>query len=607
MQQRSGRTDAVLNSLVYRYAREPDEAPNVSTEQLQQKLQDITPGQLGQHGSFLNVLFHGQPEARLTDVDFAVLSSVDDCLKIIDAITNLDPAIRSQIQLALPLVASSLISDPGLPLSKNATPLTIVDAVTTGAIGWSENLGRGSEILLATVTMTIDQLLQPEADAEAIQAEFDTFLTNEQSRVDKLEERLAASETGQLRSQESKNIAGNMINQATQGQMLTTEIVAFLQGAWFDSMQLLVLQHGDDSAEWQRATKLTETIVWTYQPIEDDDGDQQQRLYRIIESLPGEISELMVSLEYEPESAESALEVIESDHVILVSGGTLDYTEYTPIDCPEPLSIRSKVSRVLLRRVSALEVGQWFLFVPEEGKSMRMKLVLKLDDVKQLLFTNRSGMKVMHSNFGEFAYLMSSGAARALHHQRVFSQTFKFFYEGLMEEHKKHLKVAAQRRAETEQIEQERESARQKALTEAADLAVQQEEAERNRVESAHDRRLHMASQEAAKSENQDLVTELTIQVESLAVGAWLRLPGKTGELEECKLAVRIARADKMIFVTRAGVKIGEYSIEQLVQLIVAGECEIEDQGVEFEDTLAQVVSKLRLDRKKSYDDLTGQ
>ncbi len=39
---------------------------------------------------------------------------------------------------------------------------------------------------------------------------------------------------------------------------------------------------------------------------------------------------------------------------------------------------------------------------------------------------------------------------------------------------------------------------------------------------------------------------------------------------------------------------------------LVAGEGEIEDGGVGFEDALVQVVTKLRQDRDKSYDDLTG-
>ena len=76
--------------------------------------------------------------------------------------------------------------------------------------------------------------------------------------------------------------------------------------------------------------------------------------------------------------------------------------------------------------------------------------------------------------------------------------------------------------------------------------------------------------------------------------------------LDECKLAVKLTAVDKMIFVSRSGIRIGEYSTEELVQILVAGEGEIEHGGVEFEDTLAEVVTKLRHDRNKSYDDLTG-
>jgi hypothetical protein len=61
-----------------------------------------------------------------------------------------------------------------------------------------------------------------------------------------------------------------------------------------------------------------------------------------------------------------------------------------------------------------------------------------------------------------------------------------------------------------------------------------------------------------------------------------------------------------MIFVSRTGVKLGEYNTEQLVQLLLVGDAEIQEAGVEFQDTLAQVVTKLRVDRDKSYDDLTG-
>ena len=91
-----------------------------------------------------------------------------------------------------------------------------------------------------------------------------------------------------------------------------------------------------------------------------------------------------------------------------------------------------------------------------------------------------------------------------------------------------------------------------------------------------------------------------------LNIGARLQLPNSIGSPEECTLAVKLAAADKMIFVSRTGVKLGEYNTEQLVQLLLVGDAEIQEAGVEFQDTLAQVVTKLRVDRDKSYDDLTG-
>ena len=45
------------------------------------------------------------------------------------------------------------------------------------------------------------------------------------------------------------------------------------------------------------------------------------------------------------------------------------------------------VSRMLLKKVNNLKTGQWFTF-QDEGTSVRIKLVLKLEDIKQLLFTN---------------------------------------------------------------------------------------------------------------------------------------------------------------------------------------------------------------------------
>jgi hypothetical protein len=483
---------------------------------------------------------------------------------------------------------------------------SILDLLLTATIGWSNDQGRAGENLLTQVTSVVDELLKEEADYKSIKADLCVFLDKEQSRIKKLEERLSSSESGELRSQRARIVAAEMINACIEGTKLTKSILQFLKGPWNDSMQLLAITKGLDGEDWIRASTLIETIIWTYQPIVGEDEEktaaERQRRYRIIEHLPAEIHDLLLTLEHSGEDSEAALGELEDDRVAIVSGQELEYVEFSPIEVDgNGVSQRTSVSRILLRKVSILEPGQWFTF-NENEKSTRIKLVLKLEDIKQLLFTNRNGMKALEKNYDEMAYLMSSGVNKPLNHEAIFSSTFATFYQGLIDGHQRRLKLAEQ----ANEQEAQKAAAREEAVQEAEELARAKKEAEAIRVEEEKELRLKNAKLEAAKAENQEKVAAFTEQVNNLNVGAWLKLPAADGRLEECKLAVKVAVSDKLIFVSRTGVKIGDYSTEQLITLLVAGEGEINDSGVEFEDTLAQVVTKLRQDRDKSYDDLTG-
>lgn len=289
-----------------------------------------------------------------------------------------------------------------------------------------------------------------------------------------------------------------------------------------------------------------------------------------------------------------------------MSGMELEYVDSDPIPVDEEVfNQATSLSRILLRRVNDLEPGHWFTF-EEDDVCIRIKLVLKLTDVKQLLFTNRNGMKALQKSFDEMVYFLSSGAVKPLNHEDVFSSAYANYFNGIVKSFDERAKRAADEEQEAEKEREEQEAAKAKAITEAKALAEAKEEAERIRLEEEKEARLERARLEANKEENINRVKELTLVVHGLNIGAWLKLPSNEGVLEECKLAVKLAAADKMIFVNGTEVKIGEYNTEQLVQLLVAGEAEIQEAGVEFEDILAQVVTKLRVDRNKSYDDLTG-
>lgn len=597
----------ISQALIHRYAREREDEGNVDLETVAARLTSLCDSTEPQ--SLVSLIAAHEPDWVLDNFTSAVFASVDDCMTLILRITQMASHVDDQFHRLKPKVAATLLLTPELPLERDALLFATLDVLNRGMVGWTEGLGAGSNKLQSVFDDAIDKICSNDTDLTALNAEIHKFMDKEADKIGRLEERLAASETGMVRTRQAKVLAAHLINKRTHGKLVTEPLSEFLKGPWYDSLQLLVNEKGINSEEWQRASALTDTILWTYQPIDEEDEEQtaqvKQRLYRIIEHLPGEVKQLLVALEHNTDGTESALETLETDHVTIVSGLTPDYIEFEPIPSEET-ETESTVSRVLLRKVRELEPGQWFSY--SEGDQVQLiKLVLKLDDVNQLLFTNRNGMKVMQKSFDEFAYYLSSHVVRVINPEAAFSSTFTTYYQGLVDELRKHRQVINERKAEVDRLDEERKKAHQKALAEAKQLAIDKEEAERARLEALKAARLESAKAEAAKSENADRLEEFTQIVASLATGAEVLLPDASGEKQNCKLAVKIAAADKFIFVNRDGMKAGDYKAEQLVQLLVAGEAELGESGVEFEDTLASVVSKLRADREKSYDDLTGK
>ncbi|MFT4797149.1 MAG: hypothetical protein ACJAYE_001129 [Candidatus Azotimanducaceae bacterium] len=596
--------DEVAQALLHRYIKEPASTPNVGASDVAIYLEALT--DFPEASTLVGHVRTNQPDWQLDDLSHAILCSADDCATVIFRITQIAPQIGTQFRRILPRLTASLLNSPGLAVAKQPTLLMILDSLNQGMIGWTEGLGAGSNKLHSVFNDAIEKLLSNDTDFEALLVEVAAFMSKESDKIRRLEERLAASETGLVRSKQAKVLAANLINKKAKNKVATTSLSEFLRGPWYDSIQLLVNEKGIHSEAWRRANALTETLLWTYQPIDNEREDaeqEKQRLYRLIEHLPQEIRELLVALQHSTDIAESALDTLEVDHVGIVSGVPPNYIEFEPIPS-EAIESRSTVSRVLLRRVNELSSGQWFSHV--EGDQVQLiKLVLKLDDVNQLLFTNRNGMKVMQKSFDEFAYDLSSHVVKSINPDAVFSSTFNTYYQGLIDEFRKHRQLIADRKAEVDRLDQDRKKAQIKAQDEARQLGFAREEAERNRQEAIKTSRLRNARAEAEKFENADVLAEFITIVASLGTGAMIRLPDATGQKQDCKLAVRIAAADKMIFVDQAGMKAGDYKTQQLVELLVAGQAELGDVGDEFEDTLAAVVSKLRSDREKSYDDLT--
>jgi hypothetical protein len=79
------------------------------------------------------------------------------------------------------------------------------------------------------------------------------------------------------------------------------------------------------------------------------------------------------------------------------------------------------------------------------------------------------------------------------------------------------------------------------------------------------------------------------------------------GTLTPCKLAAIIPSNDSYMFTNRSGLKVGDFKTSQLIHMLIAENSEILDTGAEFESVLASIVTGLREDKSKSYDQLSGE
>ena len=250
------------------------------------------------------------------------------------------------------------------------------------------------------------------------------------------------------------------------------------------------------------------------------------------------------------------------------------------------------------KRSSKMRRGQWYLFYdksePEE-KIARIKIILNRSDAQRILFTNHNRRKVMHMTYTKMTNYLETGIiqplTRKLTCRGVIERFLNTVIQSIHGQQKKETQTVA--RNEKKNLIREYLSKRQKSI------------AQRLKQQRVLAKKKHKRAQVLRKKAEQKFEAA-NRAVDSLKVEAWVNLPVMEGTLTPCKLVAIIPSTDTYIFTNRAGLKVGEFSHRQIIQMIIAENSEILDTGAEFESVLASVVTHLREGKSKSYDELSG-
>jgi hypothetical protein len=535
------------------------------------------------------------PGRQLSELHHGVLTLItESCNEVLDAIL-LPEDMLWLLKSAVASMSRIAVADGIVALTRQHPVIAIIDNLTRFCIGIGDLDDRTVVIIEEKIKLSLDSLellMDPVASAKAetrmhmmslLAKEIEGESQDELLRVDRVEQRLIENEESLLRAGRSRNIAGKMLNDHLGDCNLPDAANEFIRGAWFDSLQLIIAKKGPDSEDWGKAIELTEKLAWSvnsdnfasdavfatdteYLAVEDDDADGQQETYfDVIESLPHELEQLLVSLAFDQDAIRDQLGAIVGLHLTIMQGGSVAATAWQKMDIDEVFGNVTAVSHDLIKQVERLESGQWFVLTAEGEPPKHIKLILKLSDLQQLLFSDRNGQKVMQTTFDEFAYLLTSESVRVLPGRDAIGRNLRRRLNKL---------VALQLKKDQEAKARAREA----------------EEAKR--LEQFEPTRLLEAVQRAHTDDPITITEELTQQVEELNQGAWLKLIHPDYAAMEGKVAVKFPSRDKVILVDRTGLNLGEYTHELLCQLISLGGCEL--LGEKSADELAMIVNKVR-------------
>lgn len=453
--------------------------------------------------------------------------------------------------------------------------------------------------------------------------QFSEWLIAEDKRAAMLEGRLCEAELANLKQLSAENRVIELINKNLANRPLPTDLHTLISGSLKSELQYWVFNNVSEDLTrlplWKSWSRLLPALgeIFSAEGATVDD----QFLYQ---QIPLVIAELERSCEHpinNPPSYQQLVEQLNKYLMAAIQKQPLQNSFYAGIThSTGQSSSNTQVPYSLLKQTERIHVGDWFIFYGENNEPLRCKLALKNPEIDQLLLVDHTGRKVMIKSHKDFALCLSTAIARPLLRidlQKLLETTLPDWIEranqsvqaqlllqkqkaeqivkALIAQQKAAAEAAAQAREEAEarmqaQLEARRAAAR-KAMAEARALADEQRRREAEQAADAERVRIEQAAVEAAEF----LARQQSAQqsVNELQVGAWLEITNND-EKQRAKLSVIIASTNKYIFADQVGRKVGEYTRDQLQELIAHEQIKILRNGDNFEDQLAKVIRGLR-------------
>jgi hypothetical protein len=562
----------------------------------------------------------------------------------------LDETLTIELRRLKPLAAAQALTNPDFLIPGKHPLHQLLDNLQLAAVGWQARLGRAGQATRKQLTDAVNAVLAlpPSGYEDELAALCSTVIAateRDKARASRMAQRMIETEQGKIKTAEAKRQAAQMINEVLLKFPAPPTIGRFLKGPWYESAQLVLLKFGPDSEQWEHVCATTEALLDSLQLETAKDPARRQRAFETIPQLPKDLKRWLLSLQHDSEAVSDAIGVIEFAHLRILRQQPLELEKIPLLDVEAAAQDTASENEL-----DALRAGQWFSVDTGEADPVRVQLVLRMDNERQLLFANQAGIKVLQHSFEEFAALQREGKVSLLDSGASFSRSLTSAAGinsnqeletllGATAQQVQRAEEAREQRAklqqardeaerqqaeantaqddeqarlqrewdEAEQAKRDRESAERSpqdsdsSREKAERLRRAQAEARREQLEQQEKRRrLHdqgidssvpppPQSPEPAEQTGEAPTAGADEQIEiNLPMGTWLGFhDGETPLM--AKLAVYDLEQNNYIFVNRNGIKMRELSKEELLALLEQGMVDVLETKSHFKDEVTRV------------------
>lgn len=263
--------------------------------------------------------------------------------------------------------------------------------------------------------------------------EFNEYVATLRHKVELRERRAVEAAKGRDRLLGAREQALDVIQRCVGQRDLPAIIRNFLELTWADVLVFVLLRHGEQSAEWQRACEVAEQLAWSGTALGDED---KQRLQEMRVPM---LSDLRKGLEllggYHEDGIRRLLQdLVACQHAVQAKQPQLA-AQLKPSLPESPLGAmlgedadlarqapsRSKLSpraQALTKELANVEFGTWFEFV-EGNRSRVLKLSWFSPTTHNYMFVDNSGQRVAIKPLTLLASEMEQGLARIVTPERA--------------------------------------------------------------------------------------------------------------------------------------------------------------------------------------------